>query len=161
MRNTLYRAKRIDNGEWITGALFPTKDGDPLICNSVLASTPVDESAVCVACHVDPGTIGAYTGLDDANNRYIFEGDILQFGDFKIVVFWNDEQFQWQAKKGTECWCEFPKKDWNYIDLGWIAAEIVCFGKMYTKIIGNIYDNPELVNKADDKNMDDDFSWDF
>lgn len=39
---------------------------------------------------------------------------------------------------------EYPKKDWNYIDLGWIGAEVACTGKMTTQIVGNIHDNQEL-----------------
>ena len=39
------------------------------------------------------------------------------------------------------------KNDWHYIDLGWIAAEFPCVGKMTTKIIGNIRENPECAER--------------
>ena len=49
------------------------------------------------------------------------------------------------AKEAIEYpWSEYPNKDWNYIDLGWIAAESACIGIMTTPIVGNIYDNPEM-----------------
>ena len=103
---------------------------------------------------VSPETIGQFTGLLDKNNNKVFDGDILQFGERLLAVYWDSERFQWMAKEAVEHpFHEYPEKDWNYINLGWIAAEVACLGKMTTPIVGNIYDNPEMfiIEKEDEK----------
>ena len=144
MREILFRGKQIDNGEWVEGYLYKTYDGKYEISNY-----NADLNIERYTSNVIPETIGQYTGLNDRDGNRIFEGDILQYGDKKLVVWWNDESFQWQAKEKQEGLCTFDGHRtvgvWNNIDMGWIAAEIPCVGKMTTYIIGNIYDNPELL----------------
>lgn len=70
-------------------------------------------------------SIGQFTGLTDKNGNKIFEGDILKWdcrewgGEFNEVVRWDYEQLN-MRKRDWKDWCE---------------------------VIGNIYDNPELLNK--------------
>lgn len=100
---------------------------------------------------VKTNTIGQYTGLTDKNGLKIFEGDILHFGDKNYLVFWNDECFQWQMRIrkdgfsfpvycGQDTGCPV-----ECVTLGWVAAEIPILGTMSTEIVGNIYDNPDLI----------------
>lgn len=102
---------------------------------------------------VDTNTIGQYTGLTDKNGTKIFEGDVLHFGDKNYLVFWNDECFQWQMRirkdgfsfpvySGQDTGCPV-----ECITLSWVAAEIPILGTMSTEIVGNIYDNPELIEE--------------
>ena len=78
----------------------------------------------------------------------IFENDLIDFGGEILFVYWNGEAFGWQARKiCPEHYKRFPDRDWHYIDLGWIAAEIPCVGKMTTKIIGSIRDNQEYAER--------------
>ena len=154
MREIIFRGKRLDNGEWAYGSLIDGIYGAvPVIVS--MPSVDDDFKLDFEYYHVDPATVGQYTGLQDKNGKRIFEGDILLFGVKKLLVWWNDEAFQWQAKEKKE----FPivtfegaiQKNcviWDNIDLGWIAAEFACVGKMTTEVIGNIHDNPELIGGA-------------
>lgn len=154
-REILFRGKRVDNGEWVCGfynrceaRLTYTEKNYKNNPRSWIQTVENDGFAGQLV-HVDTDTVGQYTGLIDKNGNKIFDGDIVRFCERNLMVWWNAESFQWQAKEvydddviTKEHWLD---NDWTNIDLGWIASEIVCVGKMTTEIIGNIFDNPELM----------------
>lgn len=119
MREYLFRGKTIANGKWSEGTWLVTKQG--------CCITP--DATVYVA--VDPETVGQYTGLTDKNGTKIFEGDIVKYGDtVHNVVF--------EQRNGTA-----------YFGLVYSTLETLSFGYYQDlkqiEVIGNIYDNPELV----------------
>ena len=147
MREILFRGKRIDNGKWIKGFYYErlnpfTEDGHPV--KYFIADVPP------FANEIHQETIGQFTGLFDKNGAKIFEGDIIEFGSRNLVVWWDQEKFQWRAKAvldtPTSPYEYFRDKEWDDIDLGWIYAELPSIGKTTTTIIGNIHDNPEMLN---------------
>lgn len=149
----LYRGKRINDDSWVYG--FYIHCPQPVCighshpyCIWIPANNP-DETTTIV--EVDPATVGQFTGLVVANGK-VFDGDYLKFGAYILEVFWNGESFQWQAGKvgrsydiPFRCCGNYRGDKWTVIDLGEIAAEPIITGQMTTEIVGNRWDNPELL----------------
>ena len=137
-REILFKAKRIDNGEWVEGQYVYitnplTEDGKPikhLICNGTNIFNDL----------IDPVTLCQYTGLTDKDGKKIWENDIISINAYSYDEP-EDDYF------GVVTYCE---KDacWslnNNEKYGEIICE--CFGSYTTEIInhGNIFDNQELL----------------
>ena len=151
MFEPLFRGKRTDNGEWIEGILFNGKEDTFIIPHgNEYDYDPLDGLAFNVyGCKVDPETVSQFTWLIVANGK-VFDGDILKFGYRILLVFWNSEAFQWQARSVVSdseihrtCG-GYHDYNWTITALGWIDAEPILTGDMTTEIIGNKWDNLEL-----------------
>lgn len=122
MREILFRGKRIDNGEWVYGYFY--EDIGSFIkerASSVSTNTH----------HVDPSTVGQYTGLTDKNGKRIFEGDVVAYPDYgNLAVVWDDGTFQLM----------YADTFYDLLDCGTSGMCIV---------IGDIHDNPELLEVPD------------
>lgn len=86
---------------------------------------------------VDIGTVGQYTGLTDKNGKKIFEGDILRRAyhpEDDVVIEWFDGSFRFRKAN--------KPKDYGY-------SAVCCIQNAVSslKIIGNAYDNPELLEE--------------
>lgn len=148
MRESLFRGKRKDNGEWICGDLL--QDVESGICAIVsyvnLGGNIHDLSESCIFA-VIPETVGQYTGLTDKNGVKIFEGDIVKGTAYSAttigVIVWIDEISSFGVRRVNA-----PNPT------AWENSSIlrcVSLGKtdeFAAEVIGNIYDNPELLNAA-------------
>ena len=135
MREILFHGKRADNGEWVEGFYLYTNEN----------TQPVIIDMECCSNVIIPETVGQYTGLTDRNGRKIFEGDIVKCTDTI-----NDFEFNAVVEFGN------PNGEYNWgYQLKFISGEesnfdILCWVDMketgaYIEIIGNIHDNPELL----------------
>lgn len=135
MREILFKAKRIDNGEWIEGYLFDNGfgfDGEEkkyFVGGLVIEKyngTACDEWDITGIdfCEIDPETICQFTGLTDKNGKKIWENDILRFSQdktridvvkYKAPIFTYSNSMRWSLYKD--------------------------------EVIGNIFDNKELLQE--------------
>lgn len=87
---------------------------------------------------VRPKTVGQFTGLHDKNGKEIYEGDVFKIDTLDGVISWHPNGY----------WClHFSQDDvseHSYISLGEVI-EYAIREKYDYEVIGNIYDNPELM----------------
>ena len=124
MREILFRGKMIHNDEWKEGYLVgPKHIGDWVTCEPI-----------------HPETAGQFTGKKDVNGTKVFEHDILQ-----IFTVWADGTrekagiaiVQW--RENDQCYVLTTKEGYHIDDFGNLGRP------EYYEVIGNIHDNPELL----------------
>ena len=115
----LFRAKRIDNGEWVFGNYAfcdcYTKQQHYIFQNKPLEFA-IDETTIC-----------QYTGLTDKNGNKIWENDIVKDNVVFGTVVWDEKYAQFMIDDEFDGHQDYS--DW------WGEVEV----------IGNIFDNPELL----------------
>lgn len=130
MREILFRGHRIDNYEWVEGFYACYR-------KRVYIVEMVNE--LVVTWHeVHPETVGQFTGLIDDDGMRIFEGDIVSglfcFGMKKnALVTFEDGAFGLEWYRGGMA----------HFD----AFTSIC--NVSYHVLGNIYDNPELLFKEE------------
>ena len=131
MREILFKAKRIDSGEWVYGLFARCKMGN-LTLPCIERERENDSGDYIEIAIVNGETLGQYTGLKDKSKNKIFEGDILDCEDRIVKVSWNEFNGTWDSVfiKYTE-----RKLKSNGI--------IVADWKFKALVIGNIHDEEE------------------
>lgn len=122
-REILFKAKRIDNGEWVEGDLERTKYDDAIWIVDVRGEK-------CYRC--DSDTICQYTGLTDKYGKKIWENDIVELPDEEgyFTCKWEEDAARF-VMNGDGLTVNFDIY-WSY----------------QTEVAGNIFDNPELLEVA-------------
>ena len=127
-KEILYKAKRVDNGEWVCGLpiyknyirVFTEHEYEDEDGKKVKYSTTNDYQ-------VDPKTMCEFTGLIDKNGNKIFEHDIITVYNSNYSINFEDGGFTVGNSKIPLSLC-FATEE-NYV------------------VIGNIFDNPELLEE--------------
>lgn len=133
MREILFKAKRIDNGEWVEGFFIDNE----IACGTWEGCTGIDSYAI------DPETLCQFTGLYDKNGKKIWENDIV------FVTDENDCSGQISTGIGDIIFIEGM---W-YID-GRPQEGLYDINKIFQiEVIGNIFDNPELLQEESNEKI--------
>ena len=131
MRKILFRGKTVKE-QWAYGLLAH-------IGNAWYIS---NKAGVATAYEVIPSTVGQYTGLKDKNGTKIFEGDIVQTNKFFLSVGLN-AKYVIEYDVEIACFIGTMQKG-NVKHFTTFQNDSDQF-----EVIGNIHDNPELLNAED------------
>lgn len=146
MRTIKFRGKRLDNGKWVYGDLQHRAGGQ---C-AIVVPEPDGNGVWDYAAHfVDPNTVGQCTGVFDYEGRAVYDGDIVESitaSEFKAKenIPWEWEDGEYAIDRYIVMWDKFYN-DFGFTFLGdednrnWLNLK-------YFRVIGNIHDNPELLN---------------
>ena len=147
MREILFRAKRIDSGEWVEGYLFD--DGfleheryfvGRIVVEPYIGTADDDWDITGIDfCEIDPETLCQYTGKTDEDGKKIFEGDIVGFIDLYSTesgyseisclgeIIWSKEECCFHVTN------RLSAESWEVLD--------------ECKVVGNVFDNKELLDE--------------
>jgi uncharacterized phage protein (TIGR01671 family) len=158
MREIKFRGKRLDNGEWVYGAFVPdaleTPDNDLTTWGFIRRFNR--DIGKMETIEVARESVGQYTGLCDKNGKEIYEGDILRFDDtgeegyeYKegfdfinmAVVIWHAGRFELD---------NFASTNSGVLDEMNHCQEDFIFVFSGAEVIGNIYENPDLIEGGAD-----------
>lgn len=131
MRENLFHGKRKDNGEWVEGYYVPVGEYHYILTGKLVLASYLVSYLGFEHFLVIPETVGQYIELPDKNGKKIFEGDIVCDAETSEVgkIFFD-----------------------KYTAMFVIGFEntIADFNASYSlEVIGNIYDNPELIKEYD------------
>lgn len=132
----LCRAKEENTGEWVYGyyTLYPKCCG---LHPCILTGT---ESGCIIPKFIDLDTLGGCTDMIDINGTEMFEGDVL-----KIKSYDYDYEYITQVYYSCHTLCvDIYGQDYDFTAIGF-ADDIWDEDCCEIEVIGNIYDNPELL----------------
>lgn len=141
-REVIFRGKRIDNRDWVYGYYCFRRKRRGAFGQTI---TELDHDAHYIvnvmgeSIEVEPATVGQFTGLSTRFGNRIYEHDIVKhydsadFGDYEHYdvghICWSNERCRWERSS--------LNRRTPYYDLS---------SKCFYEIIGNLFDNPELLN---------------
>lgn len=150
MREILFRGKREDNNEFVYGLPYELDDGKIVMRKLDKIENVIYESIY----HIKSETIGQYIGLDDNYSQKIFDGDIVEFAkenEKEQYLIWYSTEVSSIVEIKLEGTTRFDGIDYyathyknNWFDFALKLDDIYDYYSDI-KIIGNVFDNPELI----------------
>ena len=125
-REIKFRGKSVDNGEWVYGDLMYNAHRNER-ASILYVPRVIDFPGQICNVPIIKDTICQFTGLHDNDGKDIYEGDIVSILYWKGVVVYNNEYASFNVR------CVRSNID---------IKNLFVYGG---KIIGNIHDNPELL----------------
>lgn len=137
MREILFRGKRTDNGEWVEGYYYKAKycRTDDELCDYITVPHPKEYNEPSSHYIVNPETVGQSIGLKDRNGINIFEGDIVK-------RFWFGKMCIYQI--------DYDNGLASFIGRAGMKFTAFYYDSEEFEVVGNIYDNPELLGGKED-----------
>ena len=90
-------------------------------------------------CKLDLNNLIQCTGLKDKNSKLIYEGDIIKY------MYYNPERYTKWVVVFNQNTLEFGLKDYGYDGYSRLTSYSIINNKV--EVIGNIYENPELLKE--------------
>lgn len=130
-REVKFCGKRVDNGEWVYGSLIKDKYivGNVIDWNEDYFNTEY-------WWRVIPETVGQFTGLLDKNGKEIYEGDIVR-------ERWNNYTPIYQN-------AIYMAYNVDKINDPYVSTQFNVIWRNGCEVIGNIHDNPKLLEVDQD-----------
>ena len=142
-REINFRGKTLEGNKWLYGNIqIPTPPFDKYLMD--------DKDFYNWQKEVDKDTVGQFTGLVDKNKVNIFHGDIFKIGPTEGGKVINIYEVRYDSFLGTEIRniTDLNKNTTHYgslCEFAQLTLEWWEYFKDEAEIIGNIYDNPELI----------------
>ena len=141
----LYKAKRVDNKEWVQGVPFEVEGKTVILISdneNILRVHYLEENmweADIYAVEVDPSTICQCTGLKDKNGKLIWENDVVEIGEHEDTV---NGLYKVIYCENAHCYALKRSVDFHY---NFFTFSDLNGFETSSKVIGNIFDNAELL----------------
>nr|DAR19188.1 MAG TPA: YopX protein [Caudoviricetes sp.] len=133
MREILFKAKRIDNGEWVEGCYL--RDQYHIGGKDIIFYRKDSDRFTVYTNIIDPETLCQFTGLTDKNGKRIWENDIIQYGAVAAVVNFGE-----YGNGNLGFYVDFPEETNYRKDFSYWAKKVV--------VIGNAFDDQELLQEV-------------
>ena len=129
-REIIFKAKRLDNGEWVEGYYLNIAKINHFICTGKIKLDGALKGIIAPEMYViDPDTLCQHTGLTDKNGKRIWENDIVELPDENVYFK-----------------CEWEKDTARFVLNGdRFTVDFDDYREYEVEVIGNIFDNAELL----------------
>ena len=122
IENIKFKAKRLDNGEWIIGSFVVMKI--PALSKTTIGIVAAGGATLH---EIDPSTVCQFTGLKDMNGVEVFENDIVK------AVDWEETICNVEYKDYGFCLCDKSFRDG-------VMPLFVAVGNCDIYVVGNKFD---------------------